>query len=76
MNSLVLSNQNIMYALTRRIAQEEKEKCVEPDLCVELYYVGSHDTFLFHLTEPLPEKALKHLEKKLALFILQFAFLH
>lgn len=75
-NSLVLSNHNIMYALTRRIAQEEKEKCVETDLCVESYYVGSHDTFLFHLTEPLPEKALKHLEKKLALFIFQFAFLH
>ena len=62
---LVLSNRNVMYALTRRIAQEEKEKCGEPDLCVEHYYKGSHDTFLFHLTEPLPEKALKHLEIKL-----------
>lgn len=65
-DSVVLSNHNIMYALTRQIAQEEKEKCGETDFCVESYYRGSHDTFLFHLTEPLPEKALKHLEKKLA----------
>ena len=64
-DATVLSNRNIMYALTRRIAQEEKEKCGETDLCVEHDYVGSHDTFLFHLTEPLPEKALKHLEIKL-----------
>ena len=64
-DATVLSNRNIMYALTRRIAQEEKEKCGETDLCVEHHYVGSHDTFLFHLTEPLPEKALKHLDMKL-----------
>ena len=62
---MVLSQQNIMYALTRQVDKEQKEKCNLTNLCTEKHYIGSHDTFLFHLTEPIPENALKHLEKGL-----------
>ena len=31
----------------------------------DLKYIGSHDAFLFHLKEPLPEEALKELEYKI-----------
>ena len=49
-----------MYALTRQVKKEEA--CGEKDKCVEIDYIGSHDAFLFHLTEPIPESALKDLE--------------
>ena len=62
---IVMRRNKIMYALTRRVKKEES--CGEVDKCVGLsYYKGSHDTFLFHLTEPIPESALKHLNFKFA----------
>ena len=57
----VLSKRNILYAVTRQGKQEET--CKMPDDCGGDYqYVGSHDVFLFHLKEALPEQALKMLE--------------
>ena len=52
-----------MYALTRQVKKEET--CGEKDKCVEIDYIGSHDAFLFHLTEPISESALKDLEFKI-----------
>ena len=51
-----------MYTLTRQVKGEEK--CGEVDKCREMEYEGSHDTFLFHLTEPIPDSALQHLNFK------------
>jgi len=57
----VLSKRNILYAVTRQGKQEET--CKMPDYCGGDYqYMGSHDVFLFHLKEALPEQALKMLE--------------
>ena len=61
---LVMSHQKIMYALSRRVAQEEKCNIGSysgTDMCLEKY-IGCHDVFLFRLTEPLPELFLKELE--------------
>ncbi len=69
-DSILMSQQKIIYALTRRVAKEEK--CDRParhlvgvDLCLEKEYWGSHDAFLFRVTEPLPEEILKELEFRL-----------
>lgn len=60
----VLSSRNILYSLTRHGTQEES--CKMKDYCGgDLDYVGSHDVFLFHLKEPLPEEALKAFEYKI-----------
>ena len=60
----VLSKRNILYALSRHGKQEET--CKMPDYCGGDYqYLGSHDFFLFHLKEALPEEALKVLECKI-----------
>ena len=56
----VIRENKTMYALTRQVKKEEA--CGEKDKCVEIDYIGSHDAFLFHLTEPIPESALKDLE--------------
>ena len=72
---MVLSQQNIMYALTRHVDKEQKEKCDLTNLCTEKHYIGSHDMFLFHLTEPIPENALKHLEKGLISLGMENVFL-
>ena len=56
-----ISSKNILYSLTRHGTQEES--CKMKDYCGgDFDYVGSHDVFLFHLKEPLPEEALKVLE--------------
>ena len=55
----VMRENKIMYALTRRAQREVM--CWESDFCVEMKYIGSHDVFLFHLTEPIPQSALEHL---------------
>ena len=52
-NPVVLSQKKIMYALTRQISKQDK--CQPVDLCLEKKYIGCHDVFLFHLTEPLSE---------------------
>ena len=56
----VMCENQIMYALTRRVKKEETP-CEKKDFCLDQEYAGSHDAFLFHLTEPIPESALKHL---------------
>ena len=61
----VMSHQDIMYALTRQIAYNERctpKSVYNTDLCREYNYIGSHDTFLFHLKEPLTEDFLENLE--------------
>ena len=61
----VMSHQNIMYALTRQIAYNERCKyksLYNTDLCREHRYIGSHDTFLFRLKKPLTEDFLESLE--------------
>ena len=50
---VVLSQTKIMYALTRRTPK--MDKCQTEDLCLKSKYIGCHDVFLFHLTEPLSE---------------------
>ena len=61
---IVFRKNKIMYTLTRQV--KEEEKCGEVDKCREMKYEGSHDTFLFHLTEPIPDSALQHLNFKFA----------
>ena len=56
----VMRKNKIMYAITRQVKKEET--CGEKDYCTGMHYQGSHDAFLFHLTEPFAEDALKHLE--------------
>ena len=61
----VMSHQNIMYALTRQIAYNERCKykhLYNTDLCREHKYTRSHDTFLFRLKKPLTEDFLENLE--------------
>ena len=63
-NASALSKKHIFYALTRLGKQEEA--CKMEDFCGgDLQYIGSHDAFLFHLKEPIPEEALKELEFKI-----------
>ena len=59
---LVMCKRRILYAITRQITEEER--CGMKDYCLELQYMGSHDTFLFYLNESIPEQALKHLNFK------------
>ena len=61
---VVMHNNKIMYSLTRHVKKEED--CGERYKCIGMKYVGSHDTFLFHLTEPIPESALKILDYNLS----------
>ena len=57
---VVLRKNKIMYTLTRQVKKEES--CGQKDWCREWKYIGSHDTFLFHLTEPIPEDALHFID--------------
>ena len=59
----VMSNQNIMYSLTRQVSYN-KDNCTnkKSDFCRERVYEGSHDTFLFRLRKPLTEDFLENLE--------------
>ena len=63
-DSLLMAQQKIVYSLTRQVA--EKDKCPGvnmtvnyENLCLDEHYMGSHDSFLLHLTEPLPDEALR-----------------
>ena len=60
----VMRRQRIMYSLTRQITEEER--CGSRNMCTEDQYGGSHDSFLFHVTEALPESALKLLNYQIA----------
>ncbi len=57
-----MRQRHVIYGLTRRGKQEAK--CKMQDYCgVDIKHnIGSHDAFLFHLTEPIPEDALKDLD--------------
>ena len=59
---LLIRKRRIMYAITRQLA--EGERCGKKDYCLELPYIGCHDTFLFYLNETIPEQALKYLDFK------------
>ena len=59
---IVMRKQKIMYAITRRIVEEER--CGRTDLCLELPYIACHDSFLFYLDEAIPEQALEFLNFK------------
>ena len=61
---IVMRENKIMYSLTRHV--KKKEDCGERYKCIGMKYVGSHDTFLFHLTEPIPESALEILDYNLS----------
>ena len=61
---IVMRKNKIMYTLTRQVKKEES--CGEWDKCRQRRYIKSHDTFLFHLTEPIPESALQHLNFEFA----------
>ncbi len=72
---VVMQQQKIMYSLTRRVALEDDcdnktAKCIlaysSLDLCLEQEYLGSHDAFLLHLDEQLPDDVLKELEYNLS----------
>ena len=60
----VMRKQRIMYTLTRQVTEEER--CGRINMCTERRYVGSHDSFLFHVTEALPESALEHLDFRIS----------
>ena len=60
----VMRKQRIMYTLTRQITEEER--CGSDNMCTEYKYIGSHDSFLYHVTEALPESALKHLNFRIS----------
>ena len=59
----VMCRQRIMYTLTRLIT--EGESCGSINFCMR-FYTGSHDSFLFHVTEALPKRALEHLNFRIA----------
>ena len=63
---LLMAEQKIVYALTRHVAESEKCPGMSgvsyANLCLDKAYMGSHDSFLLHLTEPLPAEALGELE--------------
>ena len=61
----VMRKQRIMYTLTRQVTEEER--CAsQHNFCTESKYQGSHDSFLFHVTEALPETALNHLNFRIS----------
>ena len=65
LNHAIMTEQRIMYTLTRRHAPESN--CTEEDseaLC-SLQYKGSHDTFVFILKEPIPSDVLDELDYQL-----------
>ena len=62
-NTTLMRDERIMYALTRHHAPERN--CSEEFSCNKPY-VGSHDTFMVHLTEPIPHAFLKELEYEMS----------
>ena len=61
----VMHRQRIMYTLTRQVTEEEMCAPNNGNFCMN-HYTGSHDSFLFHVTEALPESALKHLNYRIS----------
>ena len=63
-NTTQMRDKRIMYALTRHHAPERN--CSEEEFLCNKPYVGSHDTFMVHLKEPIPQAFLKELEYELS----------
>jgi hypothetical protein len=64
-DAAVMHQQNVMYAISRHRAPEQNLMCPKEsrdarDMC--RYYIGSHDSFLFHLHKPLTEEFLRHMD--------------
>ena len=60
----LMAQQKIMYSLTRQVADRDRCPGVS-NFCLDEVFQGSHDSFLCHLTEPLPDEALTEMEFKL-----------
>ena len=58
-NTMLMRDERIMYALTRHHAPERN--CSEEFSCNKPY-VGSHDAFMIYLKEPIPHAFLEELE--------------
>ena len=63
LNHTTMTEQRIMYALTRHHAPESN--CTEGVALCSLPYHGSHDTFVFILHEPIPSDVLDELNYQL-----------
>ena len=67
-DSIAMEKKKIMYSISRHVAPEHRTSCGKTsknsDMCS--HYMGSHDGFLLHLNEPLPEQFLLQLDFDLA----------
>ena len=63
LNRTAMTKKRIMYALTRHHAPESN--CTERGALCNVPYLGSHDTFVFILNEPIPSDALDELDYQL-----------
>ena len=63
LNHSIMTEQRIMYTLTRHHAPESN--CTEGGALCSLPYYGSHDTFVFILHEPIPSDVLDELNYQL-----------
>ena len=65
----VMNRQKIIYALTRQVKPEERcgvnRTFSDTNMCLEQNYIGSHDVFLFHLNNTLPDDFLDTLDFRL-----------
>ena len=60
LNHTIMTEQRIMYTLTRHHAPESN--CTEGGALCSLPYLGSHDTFVFILNDPIPSEVLDELD--------------
>ena len=66
-DSTAMEKDKIMYSISRHVAPEHCGKTSKNrDICS--HYMGSHDGFLLHLREPLPEQILLQLDFDLVRF--------
>ena len=63
LNRTAMTEKRIMYALTRHHAPESN--CTEGGALCNVPYLGSHDTFVFILNEPIPSDVLDELDYQL-----------
>ena len=65
-NTTQMRDQRIMYGLTRHHAPEGNCSEDEFEVSCNHKYIGSHDTFMIHLKEPIPHAFLKELEYEMS----------
>ena len=65
-NTTQMRDQRIMYALTRHYAPDGNCSEDEFEVSCNHKYIGSHDTFMIHLKEPIPHAFLKELEYEMS----------